>query len=408
MAGTGLAQVILMAATPILSRLFDPIQFGILTAFLVVPNALLPAIGGKFEVAMVLPKSNGTARRLLGFASQTCVAISLLFMAWILLPGGSSEEYAPLEPIYLLLAGHVLILQYMLNRRSEFKRLGLVKVIVSAVTVTTMLVAGFADAGASGLIFASLLGQAAALAGILYWTAPELRGFVAITSRAARPVLRRNRSFPTLNATSSLLDGITLALPILAFERWCSQAELGQLGMMIRLTAAPTALVAISISQVNLRVVSKLAQSGQSALRHVLVTSGFLWGLAVPSAIVTAIWGPDIFAIVLGEEWRESGRLAAIYAPALAVRFAISPLSSTLGATRHNLLGMVWRLIAFVVTLIVLLVVGPKGNPGDIIVALAMIDVALYLIYFGFILFAAARPVQPPKNRRNRVLPPTA
>ncbi|MDA7765780.1 hypothetical protein N8917_00400, partial [bacterium] len=68
MAGTGLAQVILMAATPILSRLFDPIQFGILTAFLVVPNALLPAIGGKFEVAMVLPRSDRTARLLLGFA----------------------------------------------------------------------------------------------------------------------------------------------------------------------------------------------------------------------------------------------------------------------------------------------------------------------------------------------------
>lgn len=402
MAGTGLAQLILVATTPVLSRLFDPVEFGILTAFLLIPNALLPAIGGKFEVAMVLPKSNGTARRLLGFASQTCIVISLLFMTWILVSGESSRPLALLEPAFLFLAGHVLILQYMLNRRADFKRLGFVKVIVSAVTVTTMLAAGLAGGSASSLIFASLLGQAVALASLLCWTSPEIRGFVAITSRAARPVLCRNRSYPTLNATSSLLGGFTLALPLLTFEWWCSQADLGQLGMMIRVTAAPAALVTISIGQVNLRIVSKLVQGGQSALRHVLKIFGVLFGAAVPAAIVTAIWGPDIFTFALGNDWRESGQLAAIYAPALAIRFAVSPLSSTLGATRHNALGMAWRVLAFIVTLTVVLVVGPKGDPPTIIAALAMADVVIYLICLGFILYAATRPVRSSRIERHR------
>lgn len=394
LAGASAAQLIAVAALPGLSRLFDPTEFGVLIAFLVIPNALLPAIGGKFEIAMVLPKSDGTARRLLGFALQICTAASLLFLTWILLAGSTSSARDFFEPLYLLLAGHVLILQYILNRRGDFTRLGLVKVVISGVTVGTMLIAGLAGGTASSLVFASLFGQAVALAVIVFWTSADLRGFVAITSRSARPVLRRNRGFPLLNAPGSLLDGLRLALPLLAFERWCSESDLGQFGMMLRITAAPIAVVALSISQVNLRIISQFAQDGRSAIRHVVTVAGLLGSVAIPAAVVTAIWGPKIFGFVLGEEWREAGELAAIYAPALAVRFIVSPLSSTLGATRHNALGMAWRVLAFVTTLAVLLIIGPTGDPSDIIAAVALTDVCVYTVYLAVILYAAAKPVR--------------
>ena len=401
MAGAGLAQVILMAATPILSRLFDPIQFGILTAFLVVPNALLPAIGGKFEVAMVLPRSDRTARLLLGFAIQICLLTSVLLLLWTLSPLDSGTRYAIYEPLYLFLAGNVLILQYTLNRNDQFARLGYIRIVIATATISTMLLAGWLGAGTGGLVGGSLVGQAIGLALLLWWGVRP-RGLTPLTSRSAKATLRRYREYPALNASSGLISGITLAIPVLVIERWCSDADLGQFGMMLRVTAAPAMLVTVAIGQVNLRVVSRLSRETGSALRHVLLTSGVLWSIAIPGAIAAIAWGPTLFAFVLGEEWREAGRFAGILAPAIAARFAVSPLSSTLGATQHNRLGMAWRLTAFTVTSIAMLTVGPGGDAGEILATLAITDLGVYLLYLGFILFAAARPRKGPGRRRQR------
>ena len=218
MAGAGLAQVILMAATPILSRLFDPIQFGILTAFLVVPNALLPAIGGKFEVAMVLPRSDRTARLLLGFAIQICLLTSVLLLLWTLSPLDSGTRYAIYEPLYLFLAGNVLILQYTLNRNDQFARLGYIRIVIATATISTMLLAGWLGAGTGGLVGGSLVGQAIGLALLLWWGVRP-RGLTPLTSRSAKATLRRYREYPALNASSGLISGITLAIPVLVIER---------------------------------------------------------------------------------------------------------------------------------------------------------------------------------------------
>ncbi len=399
MVGTGLAQIILVAATPVLSRLFDDVQIGMLTAFLVLPNALLPAIGGKFEVAMVLPRSERTARILTGFAVQICLLTSVLLLIWTLSPIESGGRFAVYEPLYLFLAGNVLILQYGLNRSDQFARLGHIKIVIAAATISMMLVAGWLGAGTGGLIAGSLVGQMVGLAMLLRW-GMRPRGIVPITFRSARATLRRYREYPTFNASSGLFSGFTLALPVLAIERWCSDAELGQFGMMIRVTAAPAALAMVAIGHVNLRVVSRLSQEGGSALRHVLRTSGVLWMIAIPGAVVTAIWGPALFAFVLGENWREAGRFAAILAPAIAARFAVAPLSTTLGATQHNRLGMTWRLTAFVATAAAVLTVGPQGDVGVILSTLAITEVGVYLLLLGFVLHAAARPAGDPSRRR--------
>jgi len=51
-----------------------------------------------------------------------------------------------------------------------------------------------------------------------------------------------------------------------------------------------------------------------------------------------------------------------ILIPAMAVKFVASTLSSTLGATQNNHLGMIWKLTSFITSLSVFAWFAPKGN----------------------------------------------
>lgn len=395
MIGTGISQLLMFGMLPIASHFYDPSQYAVLVAFLALPNAILPAASGRFEVAMVLPRNPRTARRLLGFAIQSCIVTSLMLLAWTMSTAESPGSTKALEPLFLLLAGLVTVFQYLLNRQGRFALLGCSKVIVSATIVGVILIMGFAGVGPVGLVIAYLAGQAAGLTTLAICNRDQVRDFVPMTSRVGCATLSRYRDFPLFNAPGSLIDGVTIVLPVLFFEHYCSKADLGALGMMMSVVFAPATLVAMSIGQVNLRTVSKIVGDGGRAVGHVLRISTALWGLGILGALLATFWGPEIFAMVLGEDYRESGRFAAVFAPAIGVRFAVSPLSSTLAATQRNRLGMAWRCLAFVATLAILLFVGPTGSAIDILAALAKVDVVLYLIYFAFILYAAARPNGP-------------
>ena len=60
--GTALAQAIPIFASPILTRLYTPKKFGMLAVFMAIVSSISPAVCGKYEVAMVLTRSNSQGR----------------------------------------------------------------------------------------------------------------------------------------------------------------------------------------------------------------------------------------------------------------------------------------------------------------------------------------------------------
>ena len=100
----------------------------------------------------------------------------------------------------------------------------------------------------------------------------------------------------------------------------------------------------------------------------------------------------ELFAVIFGEAWSEAGTYCQILMPALAVRFIASTLSSTLGATNNNRYGAIWKVIAFVTTLVVLALVAPIGDIKILLYAIMINDLLLYAFYFALILKAAKRP----------------
>ncbi len=401
LSGSVLAQLIQLSASPILTRIFNPLEIGALTVFLAFSQAVLPAIGGKFEVAMVLPRSERNARILLGMALRINLLISLglicvcLFPASFLFSHENAEllsKWIWLIPIYTWLAGNVIILQYALNRAGSFRSLGVTKISVAFFTVAISISLGAYGMGVSGLIIGAFTGQLLTMILLYFWNRSSVGVWTINWSPRHSALLKKYRDFPTLNATSSLLDGITLVLPIFVLGKFFSGDVVGWFGLMYRVASAPVSVVSSSISQVNLRFIAQALRDGVSPLSHVLRTASVLCALALLPVSIILIWGPELFGAIFGSSWETAGEYARLLAPAFAMRFIASPLSSTLGATQNNRLGMIWKLLAFITTVAVLAGSVITLNPNTVILALGISDFCLYGLYLVFIVYAAANP----------------
>jgi O-antigen/teichoic acid export membrane protein len=151
-------------------------------------------------------------------------------------------------------------------------------------------------------------------------------------------------------------------------------------------------VISIAVSQVNLREVAEIVRNGGNARKHVLKIGGTLWLITILPLVIVLIWGPDLFAMIFGSEWREAGEYMRLMAPAFAARVVASPLSTTIGATQNNLLGMSWKVLAFTTNLIVLLSLAYGGDPKTVILGLGISDFCLYLLYQAMIFHAAGKP----------------
>src|SRR5690606_29226339 len=75
--GTAGAQLLLIVAAPLLSRLYTPSEFGLLAVFTALLSVSTVLASGRYELAIPLPEKDKDAKHLLAL-SLICVTISTL------------------------------------------------------------------------------------------------------------------------------------------------------------------------------------------------------------------------------------------------------------------------------------------------------------------------------------------
>lgn len=83
--GSGFSQVIPLAFSPILSRVFSPTEFGILAFFMACTSIATLFATGYYENAIVIPKDDNTSLNLVGLIATISSVISLLILVFIVL-----------------------------------------------------------------------------------------------------------------------------------------------------------------------------------------------------------------------------------------------------------------------------------------------------------------------------------
>jgi len=400
--GAGLAQAITFAALPLLTRLFEPSEFAVLTVFVTLVSAVLPFVCGKYETAIVVAQSEHQARDLATLCiwisgalslGLTCAAVVFErpFNNWIGCPqlGG----WLAVAPVVVWLGAVTAACAHLANRRAAFGWIASSNILQATSAATVSLLMGLSGTGAVGLLAANLVSVAFSTGLLVTLTRPDLSQWYLLRRESLREIAHRYRDFPLYNASSSILNAVALALPVFCLSRLCDADTVGFFGLAVRVGWAPLSLLSSAVSQVHLNRVSELVRSGHGVVSYLMCVLAALLGITLVPTLLMLGWGPYIFAVVFGPSWQAAGEYLAIMMPAIAIQFIASTLSPTCCATGNNRLAAAWKVLAFLITVIFFVFIAPGRDARVILRLFAWTNGLLYLSYLGVIIYSAHHPV---------------
>ncbi|MFC4863903.1 lipopolysaccharide biosynthesis protein [Pseudomonas sp. MAHUQ-62] len=354
---TAVGQLILLLATPLLTRIYTPDDFGVLAVFSAVLSVILVISSLRLELAIPLPKRDRFAKALLLISlkiniviATICLLLVALFREEFAIGVGapSLAEYLWILPLAIVCAGSYKAFNYWAVRKSEYGVIAKTKIYQSLSSVLTQTVAGFAGLGALGLVVGNVVGQAAGA-----YRLSSGSGVISLfrrgqSQRHSSALLSRYINFPKYDAPAAFIDAASSQLPNLLLAVLFNPAVAGFYMLAERVLSMPMALLGQAVGQV-LFGSSRAAIDGGYAHKLAIKIVAILSVLVVLPMLCVFFFAGDLFEWFFGDAWREAGIYASWMVVGLSAQFVYSPVSMLLlatGAQRLNLLIHVFMLIS--------------------------------------------------------------
>ena len=338
--GTGLAQLIPLAVSPLLTRLYTPQDFGVFALYASLLAVLAVLGSARYELALMLPKDDTDALALVALAMAIVLATSAAVLAAVLLFQAGlarwldSPALGPwlfLVPVSMLLTGLVNTLTVWANRTSRYRQISISRVLQSASAAAVAVALGWGLSRGSqagvGLVLGAVAGQALAAASLAwpFWRRWGAR-LQAVGWQPMRAQALRFREFPAINMPHALLDALQGSAVVALIAALFGPTLLGFHALAQRVVRTPMATLGSAVAQVFQKRAADALHAGGDTRRLVDAVLRRLGAVAV--AVLPLLWfAPELFAFVFGAAWREAGVYAQILTPWLLLNFMLSPLS---------------------------------------------------------------------------------
>jgi O-antigen/teichoic acid export membrane protein len=397
MTGTGFAQGIMLAAAPILTRLYTPEDFGLLGTYMAIFTSLSVLSCWSYDPAIVLPEKEEDAANLLVLAFTITTGMSATILGMVamfrqptatLLGAPGLSDLLWLLPVSIFGTGLFQAFNYWSIRKKQFERVAVARIFRSVATVAMQTGFGSVGAfGAGGLVGGLLAGH---LAGPAVLGRQTLRQDMRLlqSSLGVRRMLelaKRYRKYPLFLTWPSVLDSLTQWLPILFFTKFFGIAVSGQYVVTMRLLQIPAAALGEAVGQVYFQRLAEHQNLGGDIGGLVEKTTVRLFAIAILFCSIVVVVAPTFFAFILGESWRTAGQYAQILAPAMGLRFVVSPLSMVLIARNRPEIAAIWKVGALILTVSTLFFSLLFATALYTVIALTIADIFLYTIYLLFV-----------------------
>jgi O-antigen/teichoic acid export membrane protein len=327
LAGGLLAQLLPLLLGPWLTRLYQPEQFGHYTLFVAVAANFAVLACARYDFALPLARDETEARDLMAL----CVRV-LLLVTW----GSALAAVAAVAmgvptfwlwlPLAVAIAGAAQWLAQWSTRAERFTALSASRVTQYGGAALAQVASGLAQAGIAGLIVGPLLAGGLALAWLRQPSPLGGWGALRTVSRSAlRAVALKHRAFPLFNTPHALAGALQDTLAVALLVAYTGEATAGFWGLALRYLKAPASLVGGAVSQALYpRLVNATPADALAIVRQIM---GTLALAVLPLVLLLLAFGPALFALAFGEQWREAGALAQALAPYIGLHFVASPLS---------------------------------------------------------------------------------
>ena len=335
--GTTVAQAFSVVIYLVLSRLYTEEDFGVFGLYMNILNITIIFSTAKYELSILLPRSDRESVNLLGLSGLISAGVSLILLVLVLTLNGplsrllGSEEIAPwlyFIPLSTLLVGLFQTFRNYSNREKRYQLIAGANIGQSLGNSLLKLLLGLILVGAAGLVFGVVFGQIIGFAIFFLVHARNNRSKLRWLNWGEMRRLGREYSlFPRYNMVQGLINNFSAALPVFIFSSFFSTAIAGIYTFGYMVLYRPVNLVANAFYQVMYqRFVEKQHQEKPILDEVTLFLKRTCQVLIIPFILV-GIFAPQLFGFLFGENWVEAGKFAQIILPWIFTVALVMPLS---------------------------------------------------------------------------------
>lgn len=389
--GTAGAQLITIAATPLLTRLYTPNDFGVLAVYMSVLALFTVIASLRYELAIPLPKSDEDAIHIVVLCLFITLLMTVLSLTIVLIWGEKGVDilnipnlaaYLWLLPVGVFFSGIYQTFNYWAIRTKQFPVLARTK-IWQKIAAVGIQVCGY-KFGTISLIVGQIVGQGAGILSLAR-TAISNKSFFNWDWKDLCKQAKYYKQYPLYSTWSGFANSAGVYLPPLLFASLFGSASAGLYTLAHSILALPISFIGSAVGNVFL---SHAAEAHRNNTLQKLFEDVFsrLVMIAIPLVLVLLIDTPKVFEIVFGYEWREAGVYGQWMILWLGLVLIGSPLSSIFSVLEKQIQGMIFQ-VSMTLARIVTLVIGVAI--GDIVLTVALFSIVGMVFWMFFIFWAA-------------------
>lgn len=329
------AQILGVVTLPILSRLYSPEHFGVLTTYSVVQSIGLSFVTGRLDWILPTARTSRVARRLFHtgllfiafFVTLLLAALALLGDGAATIAGlGSDPDIVWLLPAGIAAGGLQLLLQSWNVFGGDLTDVGVSKLVQALATILLSVGIGLVAAGPWGLVGAYVAGFFAAVLVLSVRSLREEPGLRRVDLRRSLTTAIHYRSHIASSVALGVVNVLATASIMLLLIYWYDQQVVGWYGLVFRVATAPIGLLTTALVQSFWTDAAVLAKSDPAELRRFYLDSVRRLSLPGILAVVVALFAPYYVPPIFGrEEWTGAGQLLAAVSPYLFGMIVFSP-----------------------------------------------------------------------------------
>lgn len=336
--GTAGAQILGAVFSPIITRIYTPEEYGVLSLFVTILGLIAITASFKYEDAIPIAGNDEQAINVLGL-SFLILLVYVAFSGVLFSLFGNSIlsfldaqaliNYKFLIPIGVFFVGNYNILMRWGFRKKNFKAISQTKLTQSITGNVLKIVLGLFGIKPHGLLIGQIVSQGAGATTLLRPLVQKDKFLLKKINRIkVIESAKRYKNFPIFYVPDQLLNFAGLQLPVFFISFLYGTEILGLYSLANSIINLPMSLIGQSVGDVFFSEAANIGSSNPKRVKDLslnLFKKLFVIGL-VP-LLVLLFFGPFLFSFVFGPEWYLSGVYARILSVLIFSRLIFTPIS---------------------------------------------------------------------------------
>ncbi|MDD3245344.1 MAG: lipopolysaccharide biosynthesis protein [Methanosarcina sp.] len=372
--GSVTAQVLSILLIPIITRIYNPDDFGIFQLFMSISGILVIVSTFSYQFAIMLPKTEEDAANITAVCAVLVTFTSLITGVLILLlpdnvdhifntPGIS--RYLPLIPLIIFLNGMFFVQNYWLSRKTRFG-------VIAGSRVSNTLTSKAFQIGLAkwsvtpfGLVGGFIAGYIFADIVMLRGIKKDIQVFKKISIKRMKEMAIQYKKFPLFSSWSAIANTISPQVPAFLLAYFYSTSVVGYFSLANQVVNMPMGIIGSAIGQVFFQKVSEVKNGNGTGDLKVIVEEVYkkLISIGIFPMILLILIGEQIFTFAFGEGWHISGTYVKILVPWMFLVFLSSPISTLYNVFEKQTVWLIFSITLLGSRVVALVIGGTYGSP---------------------------------------------